>query len=158
MPQPAARAQITIVGGGAAPYRAAMVAREFPRELSALPSIYEFVRAALRDWGAPEDGAWNADLVLEELFTNVVKYGRPSAEPVSLALDWARPLLTVRVRDGDSDFFDPTAVEAPDLDQPILERRPGGLGLHFVRRLAERFEYTHENSVSTLTVVLRLEP
>jgi serine/threonine-protein kinase RsbW len=134
-----------------------MVSQAFPRDTAALASIYEFVRRALKHWDITEDHAWNVDLVLEELFTNIVKYGRRSEVPVSLELAWIRPVLTMRLRDEDSDFFDPTAAPAPDVEQPITERRAGGLGLHFVRRMAERFEYTHENSVSTLTVTLRLE-
>jgi serine/threonine-protein kinase RsbW len=134
-----------------------MVTQAFPRDMAALATIYDFVRRSLKSWGVHEDGAWNVDLVLEELFTNIVKYGRRSETPVSLALDWSHPVLTIRLRDDDSDFFDPTATKTPDTNQPILERHPGGLGLHFVRRMAERFEYTHENSVSTLTVTMRLE-
>ncbi len=134
-----------------------MPTRDFPRETGALPSIYAFVREALREWGRPEEGAWDVELVLEELFTNVVKYGRKSTRPVTVSLEWQHPLLTIRIRDDDSDFFDPTLAPTPDTTLPILERNAGGLGLHFVRRMAERFEYAHENSISTLTVTMRLE-
>jgi len=134
-----------------------MVGREFQRSNGSLKEIFAFVRGFFRDHGLVEDGAWNVDLVLEELFTNIVKYGRPSNEPIEVHLGYEAPFLTIRLRDRDSDFFDPTAVPDADTARPIVERSAGGLGLHFVRRMAERFEYTYEDRVSTITVSTRLE-
>ena len=133
-----------------------MVQRPFPRELVALEQIREFVREEFRQWNVPQDAAWDVDLVLEELFTNVLKYGHPSATPVTVSLEWRKPLLTIDLRDADSDFFDPTSVPAPDTDLPIAERSAGGLGLHIIRRMAVRFAYTYEGRVSLTTVTLRL--
>ena len=134
-----------------------MVQRPFSRELGALEQIREFVREEFRHWNVPEDAAWDVDLVLEELFTNVLKYGHPSETPVTVSLEWSKPLLTIDLRDADSDFFDPTAVPAPDTDRPIAERSAGGLGLHIIRKLAVRFAYTYEGRVSLTTVTLPLE-
>jgi anti-sigma regulatory factor (Ser/Thr protein kinase) len=134
-----------------------MVQRSFQRELGALEEIRSFVRDSFRQWSVPEDAAWNVDLVIEELFTNVLKYGQASADPVTVSLEWAKPLLTMNLRDTDSDFFDPTAVPPPDTDRPILERSAGGLGLHLIRKLAVRFAYSYEGRVSLTTVTLRLE-
>lgn len=134
-----------------------MVQKPFARVLGALEEIREFVREEFRRWDVPEDAAWNVDLVLEELFTNVLKYGHPSATPVTVSLDWSRPLLTIELRDADSDFFDPTAVPPADTNRPIEERSAGGLGLHLIRKMAVRFAYTYEGRVSLTTVTLRLE-
>jgi serine/threonine-protein kinase RsbW len=134
-----------------------MFQSSFPRELGALEPIRGFVRNALRQWDVPESVAWDVDLVLEELFTNILKYGHASAAPVTVSLDWSAPLLTIHLRDTDSDFFDPTAVPSPDIERPIEERSAGGLGLHIIRKIAERFAYTYEGRVSQTTVTLRLE-
>jgi anti-sigma regulatory factor (Ser/Thr protein kinase) len=134
-----------------------MEEREFPRDIGALDGLFGFVRAFLRSRGLPEDAGWNVDLVLEELFTNIVKYGRPSSAPVRVGFDWQQPLLTLRVTDTDSDFFDPTVEPGADTTRPIEERTPGKLGLHFVRQVAERFEYVYEGRTSRITVSLRQE-
>jgi serine/threonine-protein kinase RsbW len=138
-------------------YGSEMVQRPFPRELSALEQIRKFVREEFRHWNLPEDAAWDVDLVIEELFTNILKYGPTSAEPVMVTLEWLAPLLTIQLRDTDSAFFDPTVAPSPDTDRPITERTAGGLGLHFIRKLAERFAYSYEGRVSLTTVTLRLE-
>ncbi len=134
-----------------------MMEREFPREIGALESLFAFIREFLAASGVTEDAAWNIDLVLEELFTNIVKYGRRSTMPVRVACAWEAPLVTVRITDSDSDFFDPTVEPGADTRAPIEERTPGKLGLHFVRQVAERFEYVHEGRTSRITVALRQE-
>ena len=44
-----------------------------------------------------------------------------------------------------------------DIHQPIEQRRRGGLGLHFVREIADRLEYDWTDRVSTITVTKRIE-
>ena len=134
-----------------------MVEREFPRDIAALDSIFEFVRSFVGSSGIPEASAWDVDLILEELFTNIVKYGRRSTVPVRVGFEYQSPVLTLRITDSDSDFFDPTTEPGADTTKPIEERTPGKLGLHFVRQVAERFEYVYEGRTSRVTVSLRQE-
>jgi len=45
-----------------------------------------------------------------------------------------------------------------DTTRPIEQRSAGKLGLHFIRQVAERFEYVYEGRTSSVTVSLRQEP
>jgi serine/threonine-protein kinase RsbW len=81
-------------------------------------------------------------LVLEELITNVAKYGyrnraAGNAE-VLLHID-ATHLIIEFIDDGDP--FDPLAAPPPDLEAPLEERDIGGLGIHIVRALADEVRY-----------------
>jgi anti-sigma regulatory factor (Ser/Thr protein kinase) len=134
-----------------------MIERRFARDFGSLEAIYAFVREFVRERGILEDHAWNLDLMAEELFTNMVRYG-PGPEPVAISLDWERPTLTLRLRESGASSFDPTRVPDVDLTQPIEERRAGGLGIHLVRQIADRLEYARTGSQSTITVTKRLEP
>ena len=78
------------------------------------------------------------DLAVEELFTNMVKYGTGSDAPVQrrrcAAIDGG---VEVTLIDHDVEPFDVTRAPDVDIDAPIEEREPGGLGLHLIRRMAD---------------------
>jgi anti-sigma regulatory factor (Ser/Thr protein kinase) len=134
-----------------------MLERRFVRDFASLEAIYSFVREFMRDRSVDEEHAWELDVVVEELFTNMVKYGTGS-EPILIALDWAPPELTLRLRDFGSTVFDPTQVPEVDTSRPIGERHAGGLGIHLVRQIADRFEFSRGDREATITVTKRLNP
>ena len=85
-------------------------------------------------------------VVVEELVTNIVKYGypppvRPGAAEITLRL--ADGELGIEIVD-DGRAFDPFAAPEPDLAAPLEEREPGGLGLYIVRSLMDRTRYRRE--------------
>lgn len=132
-----------------------MVERRFPRDLASLESIYAFVRAFLSEHGIDEHHAWELDVVAEELFTNLIKYS-PSREAIAFGLSWTAPTLTLWLRDFDADDFDPNRAPEVDPATPVLQRRAGGLGIHLVRRIADRIDYRRDDRTNTITVTKRL--
>jgi len=95
-------------------------------------------------------------VAIEELVTNLVKYGYPGAAVpgsivVTLRLDDDR--LSVEIVD-DGQEFDPFAQPPPDLDVPLEERSVGGLGLHLVRSLMEQTSHRRERG-RNVTVIGR---
>ena len=93
-------------------------------------------------------------LILEELFTNVVKYGRAedavaTTIGVTLALEGGE--LTIEFND-DGPPFDPLLAPSPDLDRPIADRPIGGLGLHIVRSLVHAARYRREGDRNHLVL------
>jgi anti-sigma regulatory factor (Ser/Thr protein kinase) len=95
--------------------------------------------------------------VLDELVSNVIKYGKASecgdAIDVSLTLDGTR--LTIGVSD-DGIAFNPLEAKAPDLHLPIADRPVGGLGIHIVKTLAETISYSRDNGRNNISLSLRL--
>jgi len=134
-----------------------MVERRFPRAMASLETIYSFVREFLSSNGIGDEFAFDVDLILEELFTNMVKYGGATPSDITVGLDWAAPVLTLRLEDFGAVPFDPTQAPPVDTSRPVEERRAGGLGLHLVRRLVDRLEYTHEDRRSRITITKRLD-
>lgn len=133
-----------------------MIERRFRREFRSLEPIVSFVNEFLGAHGIREDEAFDVHLIIEELFTNMVKYSRESQEDIAIGLDWVPPVLTVRLRDFDVSAFDVTRHMPRDLDRPIEERRRGGLGLRIVREIADGLDYHWADRVSTITVTKRL--
>jgi anti-sigma regulatory factor (Ser/Thr protein kinase) len=97
----------------------------------------------------------NVQLVLDELVSNVIKYGnasdRTGAIEVSLTIDGAR--LTIAVSD-DGVAFNPLDATPPDLDLPLVDRPVGGLGIHIVKTLAETIAYRRENGRNQIVLTL----
>jgi anti-sigma regulatory factor (Ser/Thr protein kinase) len=57
----------------------------------------------------------------------------------------------VRLTDFDVDSFDPTKAPAIDVEKPLSEWQPGGLGLHLVRQMADTLQYEYVERRSTIT-------
>jgi anti-sigma regulatory factor (Ser/Thr protein kinase) len=87
-----------------------------------------------------------------------VKYNEDGRHDISLSLGHTPEQLTVRITDFDVEPFDPTHAPAVDVDKPLGERQPGGLGLHLVRQMADTLQYEYAERRSTITFTKALEP
>jgi anti-sigma regulatory factor (Ser/Thr protein kinase) len=96
------------------------------------------------------------DLAVEELFTNMVKYGVGSAAPVRVELDAVAGGVELRLIDDDVEPFDITQAPEVDVEAPIEARRPGGLGLHLIRRMADSVEYEYVKERRQSRITLRI--
>jgi len=97
------------------------------------------------------------DLVVEELFTNMVKYNPGVRDEISIRLQKSSNVLSICLIDPNSKPFDVTKKEDPQLDLPLKERKPGGLGIFMVKKLTDSLDYEHHNGTTTITVTKRLE-
>src|SRR5262249_33221622 len=99
---------------------------------------------------------FDVDLIVEELFTNMVKYGAGGEPEITLGLRWKAPALVLVLEDVGAPPFDPGQAPPVDVTRPIEERRAGGLGPHLVRKMAARLEYAHHEGKSRITVTKRI--
>ena len=112
-----------------------------PADLARLAEVRQFVRDVAAREGASE--AVRDDLVqaVDECVTNVIVHGYAGERgSVDVSVVRRDDGLAVSVRDG-APSFDPTAVPTPALDEPLERRRRGGMGVHLMRELTDRFEH-----------------
>ncbi len=85
------------------------------------------------------------DLILEELFTNVVKYGFKDNKEhdIDLSLSCDDTSLSIRMED-DGEPFDLMAQQAPDTRCAIEKRGVGGLGIHLVKHFIDECRYSRK--------------
>jgi sigma-B regulation protein RsbU (phosphoserine phosphatase) len=114
----------------------------FRRTFDALPEIAQFTADVFASHRIDTSLLPSLDLVLEELFTNMVKYGN-GADPIRITLRRCPGGVEVTITDYGVEPFDVTRAAAIDTTLPLEERQPGGLGLHLVRKLAEALEYEY---------------
>lgn len=117
----------------------------FPRDIESLSAMVEFTAQVFAAQGIAADRRLAVDLVLEELFTNIAKYGAGTS-PVWIEIDAAPGGVVVCVTEFDADYFDLTRAPAIDVSQPADEREPGGLGLHLIRRLVDSIDYRYSKA------------
>jgi len=113
--------------------------REFRRGVESLAQIFAFTAETVQEPALRR----TVDFVLEELFTNIVKYGRASDTKVSIDLRCAGQGVRVTLTDPDAEYFDPQSAPQPDVRAPLERREPGRLGLHLVRELVDALEYRY---------------
>jgi anti-sigma regulatory factor (Ser/Thr protein kinase) len=83
----------------------------------------------------------------------MVKYSTASDADVRIELTGIEGGVEVTLIDYDVEPFDVTAAPDVDITLPIEARRPGGLGLHLIRRLLDSidYEYSGDSRQSRIT-------
>lgn len=132
-----------------------------PTTIRLQPALDELVRLvdAIESFAA-EHGLRPADvhaltLAAEELFANTVNHSHPPANYVEFGLGLEDGAVTAVYAD-DGAPFDPTAQAAPDTTLPADLRPIGGLGIHFIRRTMQSFDYERVDGRNVVRFIRRL--
>lgn len=106
------------------------------------------------DW--PADLSFQVNLVLEELWLNVVNHGHDDGfHEVEIELTSEAEAVTIETTD-DGKPFDPlNDAPEPDLKGPLNDRTVGGLGIHLVRTMMDEMRYRREGGKNHLLLVKR---
>ena len=93
------------------------------------------------------------DLAVEELFVNMVTYNTESDKDILIEMSPYEHGIEVSLTDYDVERFDPRDVRPVDLDTPLEERTPGGLGLYLVLKMVDSIHYEYRNRQSKITFI-----
>jgi anti-anti-sigma factor len=132
-----------------------MYTRSFARSFGSLEAIFAFTTEIFRTHQLDARLLPAVDLALEELFTNMVKYGKTSGAEVRLDLTRVPGGVEVTLTDRDVDFFDVTRAGSVDVNLPIEQRVPGGLGLHLIKQMVDFIEYQYLEESRTSRITFR---
>lgn len=116
------------------------------------PAALEEAVSALQDaHRLPEEVVFDIRVVLDELISNIIKYGYSDnlVHDIHVTLSADEAAVRISIKD-DGGAFDPFAVPDPDLTLPLEQRPVGGLGLHFVRKLMDTVEYKRDKNYNYL--------
>lgn len=125
--------------------------KKFHRSFDSLEDIFEFTESIFVDEDVAQSVRFPVHFVMEELFTNMVKYNPKNSNDIMLDVDAGDSAVTVRITDYDVDDFDVSIVPNVDIDAPLQIRRPGGLGLHLIHKMVDSLDYGYANRQSTVT-------
>lgn len=130
---------------------------ELPNTAASLESLHEELERFVERHPvlAPVHG--DLRVSLDEVVTNVVRYGYTDDRPHRIVVELAlhdQAVEAVVVDDGRP--FNPLEAPEPRTDGPLAERPIGGLGIHFVRQLMDELDYRREDGRNRLTLRKRL--
>lgn len=102
------------------------------------------------------EAQYTLQLAIEELVTNIVKYGfRAESEPnVEIEIREEYGEVTLMVSDNTA-AFNPLAMADPDITRTAEEREIGGLGLFLIRKKVSSIDYEYKNGFNIVRAVFR---
>lgn len=131
---------------------------ELPGTISSLPQLQEFILAgAARNQAAP-DVLLKIEMVLEEVFLNIVNHGYSGGRTGNIKAGCAfsdEKGLIVRIMDHGVPF-DPSSRPDPDTGLSVEDRDIGGLGILLVRKMTDHFQYQRSHGQNILDLCFRL--
>jgi len=135
------------------PQNSSFVIRNDLAELSSLAGQLE---GFLELQDAAPNTVYAVNMAVEEMVSNIIKYGYDDAGPHEIAVRVAcEPNVVTVTLEDDGHEFDPLSRTAPDVDLPVEERQIGGLGIFLVRKLCADMQYHRVDGRNVLTLLFR---
>lgn len=125
--------------------------KEYKRSFDEIQNIVDDTERFFADENIDPSLRLKVDLSIEELFVNMVTYDTETDSNIQIEMIPIENGIEVSLSDFDVDPFDPTKPRDIDIDAPLSERDPGGLGLYLVLKMADSIHYRYHDRTSTIT-------
>ena len=135
-----------------------MYTLRLPAKLESLEIVRSFVLQTIKDLNITREIVPKVELVLEEVFTNIIKYAYPTGEG-DVEVQCARlntDKLCFVIQDWGNPF-NPLMKNNPDLSGDLFERRIGGLGIFLVRTMVDELDYRYEEGKNILKLCITIK-
>ena len=122
-------------------------------KLSELDKLCQQLERFGESIGLSPKSIFEANLALDELFTNIISYGFKDKKEhtIEITISCQNNTLVFKVED-DGVPFNPTEVDTPDLECTIEECKIGGLGIHLAKNLMDEVCYQRCKKKNILTL------
>ena len=123
-----------------------------------IPKVAEFVTESLQKLGMQDGKIFDLNVAVDEACTNIIQHGYSPDEEGTIEIQCQllnENKAAVLIKDRGKPF-DPTKHTNVDTTSNLEERRPGGLGLFFIRELVDEIYYEYKEGYEILTMVKNL--
>lgn len=131
---------------------------EIEGKLENLSLIGDFIGDTMRSFGLDNHKIFDVQMAVDEACTNIIEYGY--TEEVGMidiiCLRRGGDIMVIIKDEGKQ--FDPTTVQPPDLNASLEERKTGGLGIYFMKKLMDEVKYEFKDGKNVLTMVVSSSP
>lgn len=131
--------------------------KKFARSYDSLEDIFKFTELFFESENVAVPVRFPVHFVMEELFTNMVKYSPGNTNDILLDVGFDENRVTVTLTDYDVDEFDVTVERNVNTELPLEERKVGGLGVHLVQKMVDTLQYRYKDRRSEVTFSKELE-
>ena len=113
-----------------------------PGRMDAIPTLLEFIESECEKLNSDGLTTFAVKLAVEEASVNIIKHGYATegAGPITVTMLTDGKRLNVIIADLAPPFL-PEDAPLPDLTADWEERKPGGLGWHFIREMMDQIAY-----------------
>jgi anti-sigma regulatory factor (Ser/Thr protein kinase) len=101
----------------------------------------------------PENKLYAVQLVIEELVTNIIKYGNGATIAIAIAIKIKIAGLKLVITDNSAPF-NPLEATTPNTELTAAARDIGGLGLFLVGKMVKSLNYKRKGDCNVLTAEL----
>jgi len=128
----------------------------FEGDLSGVEQARRFFKSTAARLELAEDLAFQIELALVEVWTNIVRHAYALKKGDFLVSSWTEDdRLYFEIRD-DGSPFDPRDFKEPDLERQLNGSRRGGFGCFLISRLMDGVEYRRDDGKNILTLWKRI--
>lgn len=122
-------------------------------QIAELERLKEVVEAFGSEHDLETKVIYQINLALDELLTNIISYGFEDEQrhDIVISLQRTGDVFQFRLED-DGVPFDPTNLEAPDVNLPAEDRRIGGLGVFFAKQVMDSVVYERRGDYNVVTL------
>ena len=115
--------------------------REFSRSFDEIKEIVSFTEQFFKEHNIDVAMRYLVDLCVEELFVNMVNYNTETDADIRVEMLPHEHGVEVSLTDYEVKRFDPRDISPVDIDAPLDQRTPGGLGLYLVLKMVDSIHY-----------------
>lgn len=133
------------------------IQKRFALDINALDAIFSFIAEFVNASDINEGVHFQINLVIEELFTNMIKYNQKKSEEVEIYLGLKDNNLIISLIDFNVPPFDITKVEKYDNRQAVGERPIGKVGIHLIRQMMDKVDYRYQDNNNIITLTKHME-
>lgn len=126
-----------------------------PGDVTNLRVIADFITQTVREAKLEEQDVFAIQMAVDEACTNVIEHAYACAPgDIHLTCQVKSGECVITIRDYGHPF-DPEAVPPPDLDSDLEDRRIGGLGLYFMRKLMDEVHFSFDPDMGNQVVMIK---
>lgn len=121
-----------------------------------LGKILDYIDNCAKKAGLSEKRKFGLQVSVEEAFVNVCHYAYPEGEGlVELICENDGTSFIVTIKDRGV-AFNVLSLPSPDITSDVMERKVGGLGIYFIRKMTDNVSYRRENEQNILRMAIHL--
>lgn len=130
---------------------------EFDASLQRLEEMMCYIRQQAQRYGFDKQLIHKIELPCEEALVNIISYAYPhTAGKLKIECQINNGRFVVTLRDYGVSFNPIDAEINPQLNQPIQERKVGGLGIYLIRNVIDEASYQRVDEENVLRLAFQI--
>lgn len=126
----------------------------FNANFEELEKAMQWVRDSLTTYGFSPNSTKKFEIAIEEALVNIIQYAfgddKEHSFEVRFVIDDLAHRVDVILTDEGKPFNPLVDAKAPDIQSKLMQRKEGGLGIHFIRKMVDEVSYERKGNANIL--------